>query len=422
MLTDEGNVTSAVEEERAPSSEVVKESSEPVSGPTSEYSASARRRHLAKTTDLIPKRWITVTMVVLGLCTGVGLINVLYLFSAELVAVMGPRAEEVFSLSARGSLSQWFTTILLIISGMASLQIYALRQHRSNDYRGTYKLWFWLAFLLLFASLDSAVGLRDLALSTVNYVTGLAFSHGGWPLIFVKLFVLSVLVGRGLVEVRKSSTAIVGVVIVWLAYAGATLIQLPQLQDQTGAQHELFYGNMTLVGSAVLILTIFLYARFVYLSAQGLIAVPQATAQIETAKSAPKRSKRKASASKKNAEVTGESGRSTTETSKKASRSKRVAAATENADSSSEKASNTKPKSNSKTRSKSKSTRKSVQPDPPVERVADSVAPEPQESRESEQEEATIASLPLGGKLSKAQRRRQRKQEKQERQQQRRAA
>ena len=260
-----------------------KPAQEKTAKPATAYCGSARRRHLTKTSDLIPKRWLSRTIVALVIVFCVAAINVLYMYATQMTQFVGERAIEVFSLTQRGSLSQWFTTLLLIISGMASLQIYALRQHRSDDYRGTYRLWFWLAMLFLLASVDAAVGLHDLAVHAVSYFTGRSLSHGGWALITVKLIALTALVVRGCIEVRQSKGALVAVLFVWFAYAGATLMQLPQAQSGVVFNYEVAYGNLYLFGTVALFQSLVIYSRFVYMSAQGLIvAKTKAKAEVKT--------------------------------------------------------------------------------------------------------------------------------------------
>ena len=238
----------------------------------SEKLATAYRvRQLTKTSDLIPTRFLSCCLVMLAVVFVIAIINWLFLYAAQMTEVFGVRALETFSLTGRGSLSHWFTTSLLIFSGMASLQIYALRQHRSDDYRGTYRLWLWLALLFLFASVDAAVGLHDLAVHAYSYFTGRSLSHGGWALVTLKLVALTALVVRGVYEVRQSKGALIAVLFVWFAYAGAILMQLPQAQSGTVLEYEAVYGNLYLFGTVALFHSLMFYARFVFMSVQGLI-------------------------------------------------------------------------------------------------------------------------------------------------------
>ena len=253
--------------------------------------AAYRVSYLTKTSDLIPTRFLSCSLVVLALVLVIATINWLYMHASQMTEMVGVQALEAFSLTGRGSLSQWFTTLLLILSGMASLQIYALRQHRSDDYRGTYRLWLWLALLFLFASFDAAVGIHDMAIHAVSHFTGKPLTHGGWALVTLKLVALTALVVRGIFEVRQSKGALIAVLFVWFAYSGAILMQLPQIETGTVLDYEPVYGNLYLFATVALFCSLVCYARYVLMSAQGLIV---AKPEVETKSKAKSESKTKA--------------------------------------------------------------------------------------------------------------------------------
>ena len=263
----------------------------------SEYSVSARRRHLAKTTDLIPKRAWAVALVAATLIVLVGVVNVLFHYASDMVPVLGERALSVFSLTGQGSLAQWCSTILLIFAGLASIQVYALRRHRSNDYVGTYALWLWVAVGLLLASLWVSVGLHELAINACNHVTGSEVTLGGWFLISVKLLLLIATAVRLMVEVRQSRMAIFGVGLTAAIFLMASLIDLPWLRESVGESRELAFGNLLLVGNTILFSTVVVYARFVYLRAQGISSAQAVTARAQ-AKTQAKADKQQAKADK----------------------------------------------------------------------------------------------------------------------------
>ena len=105
------------------------------------YAFGANRRCQAKTTDLIPKRVCAYLLVVLGLLAMLWLITFLARQSNQWSVYLGESGMRLLSIRGQGSLASWFSSFLLIITGMASLQIYALRKHRCDDYRGAYRLW-----------------------------------------------------------------------------------------------------------------------------------------------------------------------------------------------------------------------------------------------------------------------------------------
>ena len=53
---------------------------------------------------------------------------------------------------AAGNLAAWFSSCLLLMAAACSLQIYNLRRHKIDDYRGRYRIWVWAAIALLFTT------------------------------------------------------------------------------------------------------------------------------------------------------------------------------------------------------------------------------------------------------------------------------
>jgi hypothetical protein len=254
------------------------------------YSFGADRRNQLKTTDLLPKRLLSCALVILTLLVTIGGLNLLAAYASEWRPSIG-ESSAALALVGRGTLASWFTSFLLIISGLASLQIYALRLHRRDDYRGTYRLWLWIAALLMLGSLNCVVDLSLLASSLLHAFTSISFEQRPWLPVAIKVMILSTLVARGLYEVRASSGTFVLVLFVWLAYSIAAVLQLPTARPEiVNLSQETLLGNSLLFGTAVLLLAELTYARFIYLQAHGLMK--QRTAE-------PNRQRRSTPAAKK---------------------------------------------------------------------------------------------------------------------------
>lgn len=235
------------------------------------YAFGANRRNQFKTTDFIPKRFVSFGLVVLTLLAIVGGINLLASESPSWHDFVGDSGLRVFSLVGVGSLSSWFSSFLLIITGLASLQIYALRQHRCDDYRGTYRLWLWMSLLFIVGSIHCVVDFGSVLANVAEAITRQPVGNKIWAIVTCKMFALTLLVVRGLFEVRESRGSLALVVIVWAAYSAATLLQIPALRNSIVVDYDLFYGNTILFATATLLLSQLTYARFVYLHAHGLI-------------------------------------------------------------------------------------------------------------------------------------------------------
>ena len=237
------------------------------------YSNSAHRRHQKKTTDLIPKRYRSVALFVALLVICLCGLNALSIYSKDWQDLFSASQMQAFSLSGHGSLAGWFTSFLFVLSGLASLQIYALRQHRCDDYRGTYRLWGWVAALFMLGSIQCVVDVVGLSHSVANSLLGAASGSGLVWLVTAKLLVLSILIVRGLFEVRNSVSAFAYLLVAWIAYTSAVVLQIPSVQENLVLEYQPYYGNCLLVGTSALFMAVVQYARFVFLHANGLLEI-----------------------------------------------------------------------------------------------------------------------------------------------------
>ena len=315
------------------------------------YSYGADRRNQLKTTDLIPKRVLSYMLVLMAMLLSIAFINFCSIHASQWSAQVGEAGMSTLAIQGQGSLASWYSSFLLIISGMASIQIYALRQHRCDDYRGTYRLWIWMAILFLLASVNCVVDLGGLATNLVQAFTSQSFSDRPWLPITIKLTALSLLVARGLYEVRKSRGSFALVVVVWVAYSVAAVMQLPAAKESlVNLGSEKVMGNCILFGTSALLLAHLTYARFIFLRAHGLITVKvktkrakkkktkvppkkKATTKTATTKTAAtKTTKAKSTRSKPNksaaAKTKSKSKTSESETDSQKSKSTKVAAST----------------------------------------------------------------------------------------------
>lgn len=243
------------------------------------YAEGAQRRYQSKTTDLIPKRPWVVAVLLLLLGGSIAILNVLAHYAPQWEPWIGTEGIAAMQLTGRATLSGWFTSLLLVISGFASLQIYALRQHRRDDYRGSYRIWLWIAVLLLIASANCVVDLSAIVTHLFQSATKTDLSNTPLWWVMVQLTALMLLIARGIYEIRESKGTIAMVTLVWLSYTAATLLKLPAnerlfTQIDTVDQPTLL-GNLVLIGTAATTAGVLMFARFVYLQALGLITVKE---------------------------------------------------------------------------------------------------------------------------------------------------
>lgn len=416
------NATAVSNRQPAPSSPPRRKKSRQTD--TRTYSYSAERRSQLKTTDLIPKRVLSYLLVVLVLLAALGIINFLATQAPHWQARIGESGLSALAISGPGSLANWFLSFLLIMTALSCLQIYAIRQHRCNDYRGTYRIWIWMAALSMTASVGCVVDLAGLASNLAEIiVTKQTLADRMWLPVAAKLAMLTIVAAVVIYEVRATRGSMALVTFVWAAFTMAIVMQVPAAESRLSAlDSKMVVGNCLLFGTAAMLLAHLTYGRFIFLQANGLI---------EQKSRIKKSSKKKIAAAKKKRKKADP--KISNEPIAKPNKSRRSTPATADTkpvcDEQPTANSKTSPKANPKSKSKKRASQRAVADESPQStRVSKDVTKSPSEvlkelaaaSRAKEQSRTSHVDAfddESSGviKMSKAQRRKQRKLEKQRR-------
>jgi hypothetical protein len=240
------------------------------------YAIGARRRHQRKIADLIPKRPLAYSATIGALACLLITLNLLAYFSPTWQSIIGAEGVAALAMTGPTSVTTWFATIFFAITAAMSLQIYAMRQHRSDDYEGSYRIWGWLAIAFGFASLACVVPVTAIAQNIFSAVSGRAFATT-WLPAAIGITCASLLLVRYLMEVRTSYGAVAWAGIAWFAIC--LRVSTPEmlssvLPDSIGPQQSasLAWGNGLFLVAASTLLANLTYARFVFLRANGFIA------------------------------------------------------------------------------------------------------------------------------------------------------
>ena len=237
------------------------------------YADAAKHEEQLKITDLIPQKNFLIASIITGCLLFVGLLNYLAINAASWAEVLSNNAIQTISFSGSGSLAAWFTSFLLLLTSTASLQIYSMRRHRNDDYRGTYRIWLWLAVLFVVASVSCVVDFKSVFHSlTVTAGYPLLGRNILW-LLGIKLIALSLIVFRGLLEVQQSRSATVAVGLAWIAYSFALVAQYPFEQNSLSQYQNIFLGNSILAGTISCFAVTVFFARFIYLHANEMVEI-----------------------------------------------------------------------------------------------------------------------------------------------------
>ena len=239
--------------------------------PTKAYGARVHRRLRGRWFSLVPVKRKT-------LCLGALVISscVILLAYAHYAAVTWPsiiyRPEiaRPLRVDQPDSFGRWVMCVMLAASSGASLLIYQLRRYRNDDFRGQYRLWRIVIFVMLAASVNSLVSVVDWSGSLLDLAFGqrVAFSGYDWLRIVLGLGG-AVLALRMAAEVHRSRWAFAGVVI------GFAFLALPeaskwQLFEVDNIQRWALVTSAPLLGYTTLFLGLVGYLRFLYREVRGI--------------------------------------------------------------------------------------------------------------------------------------------------------
>lgn len=223
-------------------------------------------------TDLVPLR-LVVHLIPLTLGAGIiaGL-EALYAWSPQWASLTSDGHIAAFDLDCEGSLGSWFSSTILLLSGLAAILVYLIRRHRIDDYQGYYRVWLWAATCCFLMSIDEGSSLHEGFKELMAYVTGTRLWGDGsvwWVVPYG--FLLGAVGTRLLLDMRQcwlSSAAFVGA---GACFTTAVLAQLGWILPDAGAREVMLEEGAEMLGDVLLLVAIGLHARFVILQASGVL-------------------------------------------------------------------------------------------------------------------------------------------------------
>ena len=243
------------------------------------YALGADRRSQLKTTDLFPKKLWGITLCGLILFGIIASLNLLNFYAPDWRPYIGTSSVRAISLTGAGTLTSWMLSMMLFLTGLASLQIFALRKHRCDDYGGTYRIWLIVPPIFFVASIASIVDFEAIIYQLASLAQLTSGTNESLIPMTIKLSLLAIIMVRMLFEIRDSKAAFSMLVIAWLAIAISTVLNTQWAENRIGSQElAIASPNAVLVATISLMLAHLLYVRFVYLHAHGAIAVKKRVA------------------------------------------------------------------------------------------------------------------------------------------------
>jgi hypothetical protein len=248
----------------------------PIAGPA--YSKAALAAVQPPAVAILAARAWTLTVVSLAALTAfVGLLAAygqIYLFPADLRPLDGLALD----VETAGNLLGWLASVLLIAAAFQAAQIYRLRRHKRDDYRGRYRVWAWLPLVFFGMAACVATGLhRD----AVFLLAGLidpdrAAEHAAlWPVGGCVLWTLvAVRLAFEIRSHRGSLALLAACTLCYFAAAAAMLVVVPPLAELALVMSRAALASW---GHLSLFLMVAVFGRHVYLASQGLLQQTQKT-------------------------------------------------------------------------------------------------------------------------------------------------
>ena len=240
-------------------------------GSAPRYAAAALVEHQPRICDFLPLRpWTMMIWFLVGTTLVVGHATLFVLhrsYSGQIGIHLAP-----LELIGPSTLTTWTSSFLLIISAVIATVIVQFRRHRIDDYRAEYRVWYYFIFGLVLASINASVGGHEIAWHATEQATqAFEIKHAGWWMNgLTSVFVTCVGV-RLLLEVRSSRGTVVTGLLAGSTYLTSWLIAVDVINLPTEKTAILAAGMARLMSHFLLMMTLVVYARFVFLDAQGQI-------------------------------------------------------------------------------------------------------------------------------------------------------
>lgn len=222
--------------------------------------------------DLVPRR---LTIIILGLGAALAMIaglEVLHGWQCKLSETIPGGQFTAFDLTRSGCLGSWFSSLLLSAAAVAAVLVYTIRRHRSDDYRGRYRIWILAALCGFLAATDVAANLHDSFKQIMIHVTRTNIWSDGtlwWIIPYVLIF--GALGSRLILDMRPCRLSITAFLLATAGYVVAGSMELGLASVADAAQALMIKAGAAMFGHLMLLMSMALNARYVIFDAEGLL-------------------------------------------------------------------------------------------------------------------------------------------------------
>lgn len=222
-------------------------------------------------TDLIPRRLISHTLLLMVGLAAIGGLIALYVWIPDLLRSPQNRPA-MADLGNCGSLGNWFASLLLLTAGLLAILIYSVRRHKVDDYRGHYHVWLWAAACWFVMATDVAANLHQALQQVMISVTGTRIVGDGsiWWVV-TGLLLLGSVGSRLLIDMWSSRLSSAVFIFATVAYLTVLVAFFHGIVLQSEVSQLLLVQGLLLGGHLLLAVSMGMHARYVVLDAEGQI-------------------------------------------------------------------------------------------------------------------------------------------------------
>ena len=168
------------------------------------------------------------------------------------------------------SIAAWLGSHLWLLCLGATILTFQLRRHKLDDYNGEYRLWFWLVFTCVIASIDSTTHITELFGHSLDRWSR---ANIGWSGQAVVLATLATLVGmlglRLCTELKTVPTSLICWLIGLASWAGSATLAQEMFRIDMAIQTRIWLrAGLWLIGLTSIWIAAVAYLRHVYMEAQ----------------------------------------------------------------------------------------------------------------------------------------------------------
>ncbi len=221
--------------------------------------------------DLVPRKLTTFgLLLLLGLALVAGL-EALYAWTSTpaLNRLTTDGTVAAFDLDGEGSLAVWFSSAVLMLAALAAVLVYTIRRHKTDDYRGNYRVWLWAALCWMMMSIDETSSLHEGFMGMMTHVTGTKiYGDGSIWWVVPYFFLLGAVGSRLVVDMRQCRLSTLALLTTAGCYG---LAVATQVAGDGLTRAVMIEEGAEMVGNVFLLLAMGLHARYVILDARGLL-------------------------------------------------------------------------------------------------------------------------------------------------------